>query len=149
MMRISRVAGAGVAVVAALALSTPPAAATAPVAGATYHGHVADAPSTENAVTFTVSRDGARVEHLRVGPYPMTLSCGSGGDPPRQSAGPAVITRGKFTAHVVYRNGDQVIARAKVTGTFLRRGKEKGVVDSHIVGHPNCNFSLPYTTRAE
>lgn len=148
-MRVSRVAGVGVAVVAALALPLPTAVAAVPVAGATYHGHIADAPSTESAVTFEVSRNGDRVEHLRVGPYPMTLSCGSGGDPPNQSSGPASISRGRFTAHVVYRNGSQVIARATVTGTFLARGKEKGVVSSRIVGHPDCNFSLPYTTRAE
>ena len=100
-------------------------------------------------MAFTVSKGGAWVTHLRVGPAPMTLSCGSGGEPPPQSSSAARIRNGRFTAHVVYSDGQDVVARSTVTGTFLRQGKEKGVVSSHIVGHPECDFSRPYTTHAQ
>ena len=150
MRRSARVLGVVAVVVAALALSFVPATAVAPVAGATYKGQVAHAPDSENAVAFKVSKHAGWVTDLTVGPYPMSLSCGSGGDAPDQSSAAARIRSGKFTAHVVYSSsGGDVVARATVTGTFLRKGAEKGVVTTQIVGFPDCHFSRPYTAQAQ
>ena len=148
MSRGSRVLTVVAIVVTALALSFVPAASVAPVAGATYEGQVTGAPQSENAVSFTVSENGRWVTHLRVGEYPMTLGCGSGGDPPEQSSHAVRIRHGAVTAQVVYKAGEDVVNRTTVTGTFLRRGKEKGVVASHIVGTPASAWPRPYTTHA-
>ncbi|WP_395693087.1 hypothetical protein [Nocardioides sp.] len=153
MVRTSRAAGAGLAVLALSTLSLVPAAAVAPagpVAGAVYHGRVAGAPTTEGAVSFRVTKSGARVAAVRVGPYPLTLSCGSGGDPPHQTSQPVPIRHGAFTARIAYSGDDGVVgARATVTGVFLRNGRAKGTVSSHVVGRTDCDFSLPYTARVD
>ena len=86
---------------------------------------------------------------LSVGPYVLRASCGSGGEPPAQSSKPAPIKNGKFTAKVVYRNGDEVVARATVTGRFLRHGKEKGTVTAVSLGDAPCEQSMPYRTHVE
>jgi hypothetical protein len=146
--------GAGVAatlVLSALPAAAPaaPAAAVPAKAGETYVGQVEDAPATQDAVTFHVSKNGTWVRKLRVGPWPLSGSCGSGGDaPPEQSAEPARIKHGKFTAHVVYRTDGEVVSRATVTGTFLRKGKEKGVVSSHRISD-SSDVSLPYRTHTQ
>ena len=154
MFRGSRIVTVSAGVAAAVVLSALPAlpalpaAAIPPKAGATYKGHIASAPSSQSAVTFVVSKNGNWVRRMRVGPYPLTGSCGSGGDIPTQTTKPARIKGGKFTAHVVYWGDAEVIARAKVTGTFLRRGKEKGVVTSRRLSD-SCVVSLPYRTDAK
>lgn len=148
MLRSSRIVAASTGVAAALVLSILPATATPPRPGATYKGDIVGAPTSQDAVTFHVSDNGKWVRRMRVGPYPLSLSCGQGGDPPIQSSRPAPIKLGKFTAHVLYKDdaGD-VIARATVTGTFLRRGREKGVVSTHRL-EDSCYQSLPYTAHA-
>jgi len=148
MFRRTRMASVSAAVVTALVLPVVPATAVPPQAGATYTGQIAEAPSTQDAVTFHVSKNGRWVRKLRVGPWPLTSSCGSGGDLPDQSAEPARIKKGKFTAHVVYRDDAGVMARATVTGTFLRKGKEKGDVSTHRISD-SCDVSLPYRTHVE
>lgn len=149
MLRSSRIVTVGAGVAAAAVLFVVPAVATPPEAGATYKGHIAGAPSSQDAVTFVVSKNGDWVRRMRVGPWPLSGSCGSGGDMPSQSAKPAPIKKGKFTAHVVYKtDGGDVMARAKVTGTFLRNGKEKGVVTTHRLSD-SCVQSLPYTAHAQ
>jgi hypothetical protein len=147
MLRSSRIMTVSAAVAMAIVLSILPAAATPPRAGATYTGHIANAPSSQNKVTFHVSPNGHWVRRMHVGPYPLSLGCGQGGPPPNQSSQPAAIKMGKFTAHVVYTGGGKVVARATVTGTFLRRGREKGVVTTHRYSD-SCVQSLPYTTHA-
>lgn len=149
MLRSSRIATVGAGVAAALVLSVVPATAVPPRSGATYSGHVAGAPSSQDAVTFVVSDNGKWVRRMHVGPWPLSGSCGSGGDRPHQSAQPAHIRKGTFTAHVVYRtDAGDVMARATVTGTFLRNGREKGVVSTHRISD-SCDTSLPYTTQAQ
>jgi hypothetical protein len=148
MLRSSRITTVSAAVATAIVLSVLPAAATPPRAGATYTGRIADAPSSQSAVTFHVSPNGHWVRRMHVGTYPLTGSCGQGGPAPDQSSQPAAIKMGKFTAHVVYTGGGQVIARATVTGTFLRRGREKGVVTTHRYSD-SCVVSLPYTTHVK
>ena len=148
MLRSSRVIGVAAAMVGAGVLSIAPAAATAPRAGATYKGPIATAASSEGTVSFTVSKDGKTVTHLRVGPYPLN-TCGSGGAPPHQSSKPAAIHDGKFTGHVAYSGGGNVFAKATVTGKFLRKGKEKGVVTTVILGNSQCGQSLPYATHVK
>jgi hypothetical protein len=148
MLRSSRIVTVSAAVATAIVLSVLPAAATPPRAGATYTGHIASAPSSQNKVTFHVSANGHWVRRMHVGPYELSGSCGQGGPPPNQSSKPAAIKRGKFTAHVVYTAGGDVVARATVTGTFLRRGREKGVVTAHRYSD-SCVVSLPYTAHAK
>lgn len=148
MFRGSRIATVSAGVAAALVFSVLPAAAVPPEAGATYKGQIEGAAGTQDSVTFHVSKNGNWVRRMRVGPYPLSGSCGSGGDAPNQSAEPARIKKGKFTAHVVYRADGAVVARATVTGTFLREGKEKGVVSAHRLSD-SCDVSLPYRTRAQ
>jgi len=148
MLRSSRIMTVSAAVATAIVLSVLPAAATPPRAGATYTGHIASAPSSQDAVHFVVSKNGHWVRGMRVGPYELSGSCGQGGPPPSQSSKPARIKRGKFTAHVVYRGGGDVTARATVTGTFLRKGKEKGVVTAHRFSD-SCVVSLTYTAHAK
>ena len=147
-LRSSRIATVSAGVAAAVVLSLLPAAATPPRPGATYKGHIASAASSQDVVTFVVSKNGHWVRKMRVGPYELSGSCGQGGPPPNQSSKPAPIKRGKFTAHVVYSGGGDVIARATVTGTFLRKGKEKGVVTGHRF-EDSCVVSLPYTAHAK
>lgn len=146
MRRTSHILGLSAGVVAVTVLTVVPAAATAPKAGAHYKGHVAGASAGSGVVTFTISKQGTSVTKMRVGPYPVN-SCGSGGAPPSQSSKPAPITNGKFTAHVVYSGAGSVIAKATVSGTFLRGGKEKGVVTTVIVGAPKCTQTIGYTAH--
>lgn len=148
MFRGSRIVTVSASVALAVVLSVLPAAAIPPEAGATYKGHIVGAPSSQDAVTFVVSKNGNWVRKMRVGPWPLTGSCGSGGDMPSQSAKPARIKKGKFTAHVAYRGDGEVIARATVTGTFLRKGKEKGVVTSRRFSD-SCVVSLPYRAHVK
>lgn len=151
MLRGPRLVTTTVAIVAVGVLPLLPAAAAPPVAGADYRGHIAGAPADQAKVTFTVSDHGTSVRTVRVGPWPMSLECGSGGDhPPAQSSKPARIKKDGFTAHVVYRADDgTVVARTTVTGRFLRKGREKGVVTTVIVG-ANCpSHSLGYQAHAE
>ncbi len=155
MMRSPRLVRMTAAAAAVLVIPLLPAAAAAPVAGpvagADYQGRIAGAPNSESHVTFTVSDDGKSVIGTNVGPYPMTLECGSGGDPPLQSSKPAKIRNDRFTAHVVYRAEDNsLVGRATVTGKFLRKGKEKGVVTTVVAATPNCpSHSLDYTAHAK
>jgi hypothetical protein len=139
-----------VAVAAVVGTSVVPTVATPPQTGATYQGQIIGAPTGQDAVTFTVNKRGTSVRKLSVGPYVLRASCGSGGEPPAQSAKPAPIKNGKFTAKVVYRSetGD-VVARAKVTGTFLRHGREKGTVTAVSLGADACEQSMPYRTHVE
>jgi hypothetical protein len=110
---------------------------------------VAGVSTSANVVTFKVSKGGTSVRHMRVGPNPLN-SCGSGGGPPpHQSSKPVPIKHGKFTAHVHYSGGGHVFATAKVTGKFLRHGKEKGVVTTKLPSAPNCGESRKYTTHAK
>lgn len=145
----SRIATAGAGVAAAMVLTLLPAAATPPKLGATYTGHVEGAAESQNSVSFIVSDNGKWVRRMRVGPWPLSGSCGSGGNAPIQSSPRAAIKDGKFVAHVVYKDDTgEVGARAKVTGTFLRQGKEKGVVTTHRISD-SCDVSAPYRTHAQ
>jgi hypothetical protein len=148
MIRRRRIASATAVVAAAVMIPLLPAVATAPVADGVYKGRIADAPQGQDKVTFTVTRHGRSVTGMRVGPWALSVECGSGGDPPIQSSKPAPIRDEKFTASVVYRADDgSVIARTTVTGTFLSRGREKGVVTT-VMESGNCPaHSLAYTTR--
>jgi len=148
MIRRPRLLSATAALAAAVMIPLVPAVAAAPVADGIYKGHVAGAPDGQNKVTFTVTRHGRSVTDMRVGPWALSVECGSGGDAPIQSSKPARIRDQKFTAHVVYRaNDDSLIARTTVTGKFLTRGREKGVVTT-VMESTNCpTHSLPYTTR--
>lgn len=150
MLRSSRVAVVAVAVAAVVGTSVVPTVATPPKAGATYQGQIIGAPTGQESISFVVTRNGTSVRKLRVGPYVLRASCGSGGEPPTQSAKTVPIKNGKFTGKVVYRSetGD-VVARAKVTGTFLRHGKEKGTVTAVSVGPDACEQSMPYRTHVE
>ena len=149
MLRASRMSAVAVAVAAVVGTSVVPTMATPPQAGATYQGQVIGAPDGQDAISFTVNGRGTSVRNLSVGPYVLRASCGSGGEPPAQSSKPAPIKHGKFTAKVVYRAGGDVVARATVTGTFLRHGKEKGTVTTDSVGANQCHQSMPYRTHAE
>lgn len=153
MTRASRMAGVAVAIAAVVGSSVVPSVATVatpPQAGATYQGKIIGAPDGQESVSFIVTRRGTSVRNLKVGPYVLRASCGSGGEPPAQSAKTVPIRNGKFTAKVVYRSdtGD-VVARAKVTGTFLRHGKEKGTVTAVSLGSDPCEQSMPYRTHVE
>ena len=150
MLRASRTVGVAVAIAAVVGSTVLPTAATPPKAGATYEGQIIGAPTGQEAISFTVTRNGTSVRKLSVGPYVLRASCGSGGEPPAQSAKTVPIKDGKFTAKVVYRSdtGD-VVARAKVTGTFLRHGKEKGTVTADSYGDAPCHQSMPYRTHVQ
>ncbi|ABL84027.1 MULTISPECIES: hypothetical protein [unclassified Nocardioides] len=148
MIRRPRLVSATAAVAAAVMIPLLPAVAAAPVADGVYKGRIADAPEGQDKVSFTVTRHGRSVTGMRVGPWALSAECGSGGDPPIQSSKAAPIRDEKFTAHIVYRaDDDSVIARATVTGKFLSRGREKGVVTT-VMESENCPaHALAYTTR--
>jgi hypothetical protein len=133
---------------AVLVLPLVPAAAAPPVAGADYQGHVSGGGTQTNRVSFTVSKNGTSVRTMRIGPFPGD-SCGSGGDRPAQSSRPAAIRHGRFTAHIVYRDGDRVVSRATVTGKFLKGGKAAGAAEFHPAGAPECNQTMPFKAHAE
>jgi hypothetical protein len=148
--RVLAIAGAA-AVTAGLMLGTAAAGPTAtPRAGATYKGEVTTHTGSEQEiVVFDVSKSGKVVKHMRVADWPLNM-CGQGGPLPRQSSEPARITKaGRFTAHVLYHGGGTVIAKAKVTGEFLRHGNEKGTIIGNLVGEPQCEGTYSYTTHAK
>jgi hypothetical protein len=134
--------------VLALLLVAAVAVAAKPVKGGTYAGTLTAAPS--ETVTFKVSQNGKKVSGLKVSPFEPN-TCGAGGPPPPQSSKPAKIRKGKFTATVIYKTTTgKVAARAKVTGTFVKGRREKGVVKTAFTDRStkSCEAPFKYTTKA-
>ena len=136
----------GVAVLAVLAVGAVAAIAFAaePVKGARYSGLVKG-----TTVTFKVSASGEKVIDMRLRPY-IPNRCGSGGGPPPETSIPARIKDAKFTAKVTTQIPGGAW-RATVTGTFLRGGKEKGVITffPRPGEPPKCGGSVAYTARTK
>lgn len=120
--------------------------AASPVKGAKYSGRVK--VSATLTVSFKVSGSGKNVTSLRVSPS-LPNTCGYGGPPPTASSKPARIKQGKFTAKITEKaSSGTVIGTAKVTGTFLAKGKEKGTVKTNLPNAKSCNGSFTYSTKA-
>src|SRR6188508_1881797 len=95
--------------------------------GARYSGRVNVTATL--TVSFKVSRSGKKVSSVKVSPS-LPNSCGYGGPPPTQTSESVGIKDGKFTAKVTEKSSTTgaLIETAKVTGTFLAKGKEKGKI---------------------
>lgn len=138
---------AAIAVVALLTF-TGLAAATAPVRGGHYKGHLSASDQTNVRVTFTVYADGKSVRDMHVGPFPPD-TCGGGGPVPHQTSSTVPIRNGTFTAHITYHGvTGSVIYRMTVTGQFLAHGKERGVVEGRPTDDPKCGGNFKYATTA-
>ena len=145
--RTGRVVGLAVLAVLAVGAIAATAFAANPVKGAKYSGHMTAGPTTR--VTFKVSASGRKVVGMRVKPA-FPNKCGGGGPPPPETSKPARIKDGRFTARVE-EHLISGVARATVTGTFLRGGREKGVIKYFPrPGEPTkCHGRAPYTTHTK
>lgn len=121
--------------------------AAAPVKGAKYSGPVKVTATL--TVSFKVSQSGKKVSSLKVSPS-LPNSCGYGGPLPTQTSKSAGIKDGKFTAKVTQKSSTTgaVTETAKVTGTFLAKGKEKGKIKATLPNAQSCSGSFSYSTKA-
>ena len=120
--------------------------AAAPVKSAKYSGRVKVQATL--TVSFKVSRSGNKVTSLKVTPT-LPNGCGYGGPPPTQTSKSAKIKDGKFTAKVTEKSATTVVETAKITGTFLAKGKEKGKIKATLPNAQSCSGSFSYSTKAE
>jgi len=122
-------------IVATMLVFAHAALAVTPVPDAKYVGHVRSDSST--SITFGVSKDGRFVIDARVSPVPPN-TCDFRGTTPSQSSPKARIRNGRFVAAVIYRVSGKVVATAKLTATFTKRGTGvTGLIDSTVLISPS------------
>ncbi len=139
------------AVAVALALSalggTGVALAASQVKDASYKGEVAQKLVT---VSFRVSSNGKQVTALSISNTP--IYCQGGGRPiPVRFANAPISARGIFTStgRYVIAEGPlkgQLGTKLKITGKFLKGGREQGVLTTTWVKTPSCSGKSSYGT---
>ncbi len=84
----------------------------------------------------------------------VPLYCSGGGKPtPVHFKNASISSKGTFSSTGKYlilegpKKG-QVGAKLKITGKFLKGGKEQGTLTTNYVGFPNCSGKSPYSTKA-
>jgi hypothetical protein len=125
--------------------------AASQVKGGSYTGSLI--PSRDGAlISFKVSPSGKQVSALTTSNVP--LYCSGGGKPiPVHFKNASISSKGTFSSTGKYlilegpKKG-QVGAKLKITGKFLKGGKEQGTLTTNYVGFPNCSGKSPYSTKA-
>jgi hypothetical protein len=150
-MQQVRLGGRNSAVAAALALSalacTSAALATNQVKGASYKGAVAKKPIT---VSLKVASSGKQVTGLAISNLPLYCS-GGGPAIPVHFASALISSQGTFTSTGKYVIAEghfkgQIEAKLKITGKFLKGGKEQGVLTTTFLKTPTCGGKSSYST---
>jgi hypothetical protein len=137
------VALAGAAILSTVGIAV----AAGPVKGAKYSGRV-NVPASLT-VSFKVARSGKRITALKVSPS-LPNSCGHGGPLPTQTSKSARIEHGKFAARITEKaSNGTVIETANVTGKFLAKSKERGIIEASLPNAKSCNGSFSYSTRVK
>ncbi len=137
--------------VLAVLLMTGAALAAAPVKGGSYAGSLI--PSRDGVtVSFKVSANGKQVIGLSTSNIP--LYCSGGGKPiPIRFKSATISSKGTFSSTGKYlilegpKKG-QVGANLKISGKFLKGGKERGTLTTSYVGFSNCSGMSAYSTKA-
>lgn len=99
-------------------------------------------------ISFSVSSDGKKVEHLVAG---FDAGCnGPAGDTPTMfHFGALAIHKGSFSGKALDNLGKKVSETLRLTGSFSGRTARGSVSDtSHITSLPNCTESSPFTATA-
>lgn len=134
----------------ALVLASVAFAANA-VKGGSYSGSLI--PARDGVVvSFKVSANGKKVTGLSSSNLP--LYCSGGGPPiPIHFKSAAISGKGTFSSTGIYHilegpKKGQVGANLKITGKFLKGGKEQGTLATNYVGFANCSGKSSYSTKA-
>lgn len=121
------------------------------VKGGAYKGGLM--PTRDGVVVnFKVSSGGKQVTGLTVSNTP--LYCSGGGKPtPVHFKSASISSNGTFssTGKYVIAEGPkkgQVGTKLKITGKFLKGGKERGTLTTTYVGFSNCSGKSSYSTKA-
>jgi hypothetical protein len=138
-------------VVLAVLLIAGAALAAGPIKGGSYAGSLI--PSRDGVtVSFKVSTAGKRVIGLSASNTP--LYCSGGGKPiPVHFKNATISSKGMFSSTGKYlilegpKKG-QVGANLRITGKFLKGGKEQGTLTTSYVGFPGCSGKSAYSTKA-
>jgi hypothetical protein len=125
--------------------------ATNQVRGGSYSGGIT--PANDGVViSFKVSAGGKLVTALTISNTP--LYCSGGGRPtPVHFKSASISSNGSFTSTGKYVIAEgpkkgQVGTKLKITGKFLKGGKEQGVLTTTYVGFSNCSGKSAYSTKA-
>jgi hypothetical protein len=125
--------------------------AAGPLKGGSYAGSLI--PSRDGVtVSFKVSASGKKVTGLSTSNTP--LYCSGGGKPtPVHFKNATISGAGRFSSTGKYlvlegpKKG-QVGANLKITGKFLKGGKEQGTLTTAYVGFSECSGKSTYSTKA-
>jgi len=136
----------------ALAVVAAAALAAGQVKGGSYEGALL--PSTRGiGVSFKVSGNGRKVTSLSTSNIP--IYCSGGGPPiPVHFKSASISSNGTFTStgRNIIEIGPlkgQVGEKLKITGKFLKGGREQGTVTTTYPKAPaSCSGKSPYTTKA-
>ncbi|HEY3971131.1 MAG TPA: hypothetical protein VGL79_07000 [Solirubrobacteraceae bacterium] len=138
-------------VMLAVLLVAGAALAAGPIKGGSYSGSLI--PSRDGVtVSFKVSANGKQVAGLSTSNTP--LFCSGGGKPiPVHFKNAAISSKGTFfsTGKYLILEGPkkgQVGANLKISGKFLKGGKERGTLIISYVGFANCSGISAYSTKA-
>ncbi|HEU0251332.1 MAG TPA: hypothetical protein VFR48_11470 [Solirubrobacteraceae bacterium] len=111
-------------------------------------GHYTGAVGPGWPISFSVSSDGEKVEHLVAG---FDAGCnGPAGDTPTMfHFGALAIHNGSFSGKALDDFGKKVSETLRITGSFSARTAKGHVSDtSHITSLPNCTESSSFTATA-
>lgn len=121
------------------------------VKGGSYSGGLI--PTRDGIVlSFKVSANGKKVTGLSSSNLP--LYCSGGGPPiPIHFKSASISGKGTFSSTGVYHilegpKKGQLGAKLKITGKFLKGGKEQGTLATNYVGFPSCSGKSSYSTKA-
>jgi hypothetical protein len=136
--------------VLAVLLMTGAALAAGQVKGGSYAGNLI--PSRDGVtVSFKVSANGKQVTGLGTSNIP--LYCSGGGKPiPVHFKSATISSKGTFSSTGKYlilegpKKG-QVGANLKISGKFLKGGKERGTLRTSYVGFSDCSGISAYSTK--
>jgi hypothetical protein len=121
------------------------------VRSATYKGALTPARDGV-AVSFKVSRSGGEVTSLGITNVP--LYCEGGGPPiPARFKDATISSKGTFTSTAEVRIAlgplkGQIGEKLRITGKFLKGGKERGVLTTTYPKAHQCSGSSSYATKA-
>ena len=125
--------------------------AASSVKGGSYAGNLIPARDGVT-VSFKVSANGNKVTGLSTSNVP--LYCSGGGKPiPVHFKNATISNKGTFSSTGKYlvlegpKKG-QVGANLKISGKFLKGGKERGTLRTSYVGFPGCSGISAYSTKA-
>jgi hypothetical protein len=145
-----KVSTAVCALASALVLASVALAATV-VKGGSYSGGLI--PARDGVVvSFKVSANGKKVAGLSTSNIP--LYCSGGGPPiPIHFTSASISGKGTFSSTGIYHilegpKKGQVGAKLKITGKFLKGGKEQGTLATNYVGFASCSGKSSYSTKA-